>query len=150
MTKIADSETLSAPSASATKLGSPGVSIRLTLRSCHSKDESAAEIDIWRAFSSGSESETVLPSGTDPSRLIAPASNRSASCRKALPLPRWPTSATLRIRSAALCMPVSSPRCPRRGKAIASVQLPPELGAQPEHRLGVQLRDAGLGDAEDL
>ena len=37
-TKIADSHTRSAPSASATKLGSPGVSSRLTLRSCHSNE----------------------------------------------------------------------------------------------------------------
>ena len=63
-TKIADSHTRSAPSASATKLGSPGVSSRLTLRSCHSNDVSAAEIDIWRAFSSASASETVVPSVT--------------------------------------------------------------------------------------
>ena len=36
-TNTADSHTRSAPSASATKLESPGVSSRLTLRSCHSK-----------------------------------------------------------------------------------------------------------------
>ena len=65
-TKTADSHTRSAPSASATKLESPGVSSRLTLRSCHSNEDSAAEIDIWRAFSSGSESETVVPSTTVP------------------------------------------------------------------------------------
>jgi hypothetical protein len=41
-TKIADSHTRSAPSASAMKLESPGVSIRLTLRSCHSNEASAA------------------------------------------------------------------------------------------------------------
>ena len=53
--------------------------MRLTLRSCHSKEDSAAEIDICRAFSSGSVSETVLPSTTEPRRLIAPAPNSSAS-----------------------------------------------------------------------
>ena len=67
-TKIADSQTRSAPSASATKLGSPGVSRRLILRPCHSNDESAAEIDIWRCFSSSSASDTVVPSTTDPIR----------------------------------------------------------------------------------
>ena len=107
-TNTADSHTRSAPSASAMKLESPGVSIRLTLRSCHSNEDSAAEIDIWRAFSSGSESETVVPSTTEPSRLTTPAWNSSASCSDVLPLPRWPTSATLRMRSAALCMPDSS------------------------------------------
>ena len=72
-TNTADSQTRSAPSASATKLGSPGVSRRLTLRSCHSKDDSAAEIDIWRAFSSSSASDTVVPSVTEPSRFTTPA-----------------------------------------------------------------------------
>ena len=69
-TKTADSQTRSAPSASATKLGSPGVSRRLILRSCHSNELSAAEIDICRAFSSASASETVVPSVTVPSRLV--------------------------------------------------------------------------------
>ena len=111
MTNTADSHTRRAPSASAMKLGSPGVSIRLTLRCCHSNEDSAAEIDIWRAFSSGSASDTVVPSTTVPSRLTTPASKSSASCREVLPVPRWPTMATLRMRSAALCMPCSSPRC---------------------------------------
>ena len=35
--------------------------------------------------------------------------NSSASCSEVFPLPRWPTSATLRMRSAGLCMPCSSP-----------------------------------------
>src|SRR5581483_11806477 len=65
------------------------------------------EIDIWRAFSSGSASLTVVPSVTVPRRLVAPPWNRSASCSEVFPLPRWPTSATLRMRSAGLCMPVS-------------------------------------------
>src|SRR5579884_891208 len=156
ITNTADSHTRSAPSASATKLASPGVSIRLTLRSCHSKLDRAAEIDIWRAFSSGSESETVVPSITEPIRLIAPAWNSSASCSEVLPPPRWPTSATLRIRSAGLCMPVSSPSVPEGatiavgGPPAASVQLVGQLGAQAQHGLGVQLGDARLGDPEHL
>ena len=100
-TNTADSQTRSAPSASATKLGSPGVSSRLILRPCHSNELSAAEIDICRACSSGSESDTVLPSGTDPSRLLAPASNSSASCSEVFPAPRWPTRTTFRMWSAA-------------------------------------------------
>ncbi len=110
ITKIADSHTRRAPRASATKLESPGVSIRLTLRSCQSNVATDAVIDICRAFSSGSVSEVVVPSTTEPMRLIAPASNSNASCSEVLPLPRWPTSATLRMRSAGLCMPCSSPR----------------------------------------
>ena len=73
ITKMADSQTRRAPSESATKLGSPGVSMRLILRSSHSNELSDALIDIWRACSSGSESEAVVPSRTVPSRLMAPA-----------------------------------------------------------------------------
>ena len=109
ITNTADSHTRRAPSASAMKLESPGVSIRLTLRSCHSNVAIAAVIDICRDFSSGSVSEAVVPSRTEPMRLIAPAWNSNASCSEVLPLPRWPTSATLRMRSAGLCMPCSSP-----------------------------------------
>src|SRR6185312_1807285 len=96
-TKTAPSTTRSAASASAMKLGSPGVSIRLILRSSQRNEERLAEIDISRAFSSLAESDTVVPSATEPSRLIAPASNKSASFTDVLPLPRWPTNATLRI-----------------------------------------------------
>ena len=120
ITNTADSHTRSAPSASATKLESPGVSSRLTFRSCQEKLDSVAEIDIPRAFSSASASETVVPSATLPRRLIAPAWNSSASCREVLPLPRWPTSATLRMRSAGLCMPVSSLGCRSVRDAIAT------------------------------
>ena len=104
-TKTADSHTRSAPSASAMKDGSPGVSIRLTFTSRHSNDASDAEIDIPRAFSSSSASDTVVPSATVPSRVVAPASNSKASCSDVFPLPRWPTRATLRILSAACGMP---------------------------------------------
>src|SRR5215213_1106731 len=96
-TKTAPSTTRSAASASAMKLGSPGVSIRLILRSSQRNEERLAEIDISRAFSSIAESDTVVPSATEPSRLTAPASNRSASFTDVFPLPRWPTNATLRI-----------------------------------------------------
>ena len=90
----------------------PGVSIRLILRVAATRTRPArAEIDISRAFSSSSESETVVPSVTEPSRVIAPASNSRASCSDVFPLPRWPTRATLRIRSAALVHArLSSPR----------------------------------------
>src|SRR5687768_10377622 len=107
-TNTADSHTRSAPRASAMKDGSPGVSIRLTFTSRQSKEASDAEIDIPRDFSSSSESETVVPSATEPRRVVAPASNSKASCSDVFPLPRWPTNATLRILSAGWDIPGTS------------------------------------------
>src|SRR4051794_597359 len=149
MTNTADSHTRRAPSASATKLGSPGVSRRLTLRSIHSNELRAAEIDMPRDCSSSSASETVVPSVTEPRRLVAPAWNSSASCNEVLPEPRWPTSATFLMRSAGRCMtcllssgaecwdPTPRPRVPAGSSA-------PRQGAQvlvlagPLRRLGAQ------------
>src|SRR4051812_24848522 len=149
-TKTADSHTRSAPSASATNEGSPGVSIRLTLTPFHSNEASAAEIDMPRACSSSSESDTVVPSATVPKRFVAPASNSRASCSDVFPLPRWPTRATLRILSAACGMPSPLPRAEgRRLPSVAQV-VPLQPRLEPQHRLGVQLGDARLGDAEDL
>ena len=85
-----------------------GVSIRLTLTSRQSKEASDAEIDMPRDFSSSSASETVVPSATEPSLVVAPASNSRASCSDVFPLPRWPTNATLRILSAGWDMPGTS------------------------------------------
>ena len=51
------------------------------------------------ACSSGSWSQTVVPSSTRPSRLVAPAQWSSASASVVLPDPPWPTRATLRIFS---------------------------------------------------
>src|SRR3954452_25185009 len=149
-TNTADSHTRSAPRASAMNEGSPGVSIRFTLVSRQSNDASAAEIDIPRAFSSSSESDTVVPSATVPSRVVAPASNNKASCNDVFPLPRWPTRATLRILSAACGMPSPLPRT--EGGRLPSVPQVVSLqpGLQAQHGLGVQLGDARLGDAEDL
>ena len=101
-TNTAPSHTRRAASASATKLGSPGVSIRLILRPSHSNEARLDAIDIWRDFSSAAESETVVPSATEPSREVAPAWKSSASFSDVFPLPRWPTNATLRILSAGM------------------------------------------------
>src|SRR3954452_5233822 len=149
-TKTADSHTRSAPSASATNEGSPGVSIRLTLTPFHSNEASAAEIDMPRACSSSSESDTVVPSATVPKRFVAPASNSRASCSDVFPLPRWPTRATLRILSAACGIPSPLPRAEgRRLPSVAQVvPLQPRLESQ--HGLGVHLGDARLGHAEHL
>src|SRR5215210_4469350 len=149
-TNTAPSTTRSAASASAMKLGSPGVSIRLILRSSQWKEERLAEIDISRAFSSVAESDTVVPSATEPSRLIAPASNRSASFTDVLPLPRWPTNATLRILFGDSCaMRLPSSRCEglsllaerslqrlvhgRRGVHLGELDHPPERGVRRHH-----------------
>src|SRR5918998_1719563 len=147
-TNTADSHTRSAPSASAMNEGSPGVSIRLTFTSRHSNEASAAEIDIPRAFSSSSESETVVPSATEPSRVVAPASCKRASCSDVFPLPRWPTRATLRILSAA-CIAPEPPSTSVGERSLARVvSLQARLEAQ--DGLGVHLGDARLGHAEDL
>src|SRR5215211_916228 len=149
-TNTADSHTRRAPSASAMKDGSPGVSIRLTFTSRQLNDASAAEIDIPRAFSSSSESDTVVPSATVPSRVVAPASNSRASCSDVFPLPRWPTRATLRILSAACGMPSPLPRT--EGGRLPSVPQVVSLqpGLQAQHGLRVELGDARLGHAEHL
>src|SRR5215218_3625282 len=149
-TNTADSQTRSAPRASAMKDGSPGVSIRFTLTSRQSKEASAAEIDIPRAFSSSSESDTVVPSATVPSRVVAPASNSRASCSDVFPLPRWPTRATLRILSAACGMPSPLPRT--EGGRLPSVPQVVSLqpGLQAQHGLRVELGDARLGHPEHL
>src|SRR3954447_760313 len=104
-TNTADSHTRRAPSASATNDGSPGVSIRLIFTSRQVNEASDAEIDMPRACSSSSASETVVPSVTEPRRVTAPASKSRASCSEVFPLPRCPTRATLRILSAAWAMP---------------------------------------------
>src|SRR3954464_8606296 len=150
-TNTADSHTRSAPSASAMKDGSPGVSMRLTFTSRHSNDATKAEIDIPRAFSSSSASETVSPSATEPCRVVAPASCKRASCSDVFPLPRWPTRAPLRILSAA-CITPSPPSPGGEERSLASVSEVVALQARLEaqDRLGVQLGDARLGDPEDL
>ena len=97
----APSTTRRAPSASATKLGSPGASIRLILRPFHSQWASAPLMDMPRRFSSSSKSATVVPSVTLPRRLIAPDWKSRASVSDVFPVPRWPSTATLRILSGA-------------------------------------------------
>ncbi len=79
------------------KLGSPGTSTRFSFRPCHSACVSDVEIESWRLCSSSSESETVVPASTVPSRFTAPDWKRSASTSDVFPVPRWPTTATLRI-----------------------------------------------------
>ena len=84
---------------------SPGVSIRLILRPCHSTWQSDAASDICRRCSSSSQSETVVPASTAPRRFVSPAWNSIASTSEVFPVPRWPTTATLRIFPGSCGMP---------------------------------------------
>ena len=65
----------------------------------HSNGATAREIDILRLISSGSVSQTVVPSSVLPARGSTPARWSSASASEVLPLPLWPTRATFRMRS---------------------------------------------------
>ena len=71
--KTAPSTTLKAAIASPWKPASPGVSIRLIFRPCHSRLQIDAESDICRRCSSSSQSLTVEPDSTVPSLFVAPA-----------------------------------------------------------------------------
>ena len=57
----------------AAKSKSPGQSMRFTLLSFHSRGATAEATDTLRLISSGSQSQTVLPSAVFPSRSVAPA-----------------------------------------------------------------------------
>src|SRR5438034_958659 len=128
---------------SGSQLGSPGVSIWLISRPSHSNGARAEEIDISRDFSSEAESETVLPSATEPRRLIAPAWNRIASFSEVFPLPRWPNRATLRILSASvlamrrLLPPGRKHDNPRGARPLLLLGL--ERGLEPQDGLRVEL-----------
>src|SRR5580765_2892002 len=96
-TNSAPSTTRIAAIASPTKPASPGVSMRLILRPCHSAWQTLAASDMFRRCSSSSQSETVEPASMVPSRFVAPAWNSIASTSDVFPVPRCPTTATLRI-----------------------------------------------------
>ena len=95
--KSIPSTTRAAVRSSPWKLGSPGMSIRLSFRSCQVACVSDNAIESCRLCSSSSASEIVVPASTVPNRLIAPDWKRSASTSDVFPVPRWPTTATLRI-----------------------------------------------------
>ena len=101
-TTSAPSTTRSEATVSAWKPESPGVSIRFSLRSCHSQLQSDAERDMARRCSSSSQSATVLPASIVPSLFVFPAWKSKASTSEVLPVPRWPTTATLRIFPASM------------------------------------------------
>ncbi len=96
-TNTARSAARKAAATSPTKSAYPGVSRTFTLWSSCSNGAMDIDTEIPRRPSSGSKSETVLPSSTRPILGIAPVTKRSASARLVFPDPPWPTSATLRI-----------------------------------------------------
>ena len=71
-TTSAPSATVSAAIVSPWKPASPGVSRRLIFRPCQSAWQIEAERVICRLCSSSSQSVTVVPDSTVPSRLTAP------------------------------------------------------------------------------
>ena len=125
---------------------SPGVSIRLILRPSYSNEVTAAPIDIRaparRPRSRGRSCRRRPAEPVD----VTPASNRIASARLVLPLPRWPIRATLRIRSAGLWA-IAGNIC---ATSASSRRLPAKRERKAEHGLGVQLRDPRLGDPQHL
>ncbi len=82
------------------KSNRPGESSRLILWFFHSKGATEVATDVLRRISSGSKSQTVVPSPTFPSRAAAPERYSMASARLVFPAPPWPASAMFRIRSA--------------------------------------------------
>src|SRR3954463_3343876 len=172
-TTSAPSTTISDAIVSPWKLASPGVSIRLILRPCQSTCVSAAPMDVARRCSSSSQSETVVPCSIEPRRLVAPPSKSSASTSDVLPVPRCPTTATLRIfpgsragmRCATSCWstlwataggdlaPLSSRFATLAGAGGLGghgARTAREARLEAQDRLRVQLRDARLGDPEHV
>src|SRR5919106_5615528 len=148
-TMSAPSTTRSAASVSAWKPGSPGVSMRLIFRSCHSRWQRAADRDICRRCSSSSQSVTVEACSTEPRRFVAPAWKSSASTSDVFPVPRWPMTATLRI------LPGSSAGMDAESSGLVWGLIGLRAGhggrqsrLQAQNRFGVELRDAGLRHAQ--
>ena len=105
-TNTAPSHTRSEASASARKLGSPGVSTRLILRSSQRNDERLAEIDISRVFSSErgvrdrrAVSHRAQPVDARPPRTREPRSRTSSRCPGGRPRPRCGSSSAIRAPS---------------------------------------------------
>src|SRR5919198_6440278 len=121
--------------------------MRLIFRSCHSTWQTDAESDICRFCSSSSQSATVEACSTAPRRFVAPPWKRSASTSEVFPVPRWPTTATLRILLDSVAGTegeFSDLLAGRSGYGRGQPRL------QAQDRLGVELGDARLGHAEDL
>ena len=82
---------------SPTKSAYPGASRTFTLTSFHSTGAMASETLSPFLTSSGSKSETVLPSSTLPIRVTAPEAKSIASISDVFPAPPWPARRTLRM-----------------------------------------------------
>ena len=96
-TRIAASAARRASITAPEKSKAPGVSRTLILVFLYSRGTTAVEIEIWRRISSGSLSQTVLPSAFLPIRSMAPVMYSKLSARADLPLPLWPSRQMFRI-----------------------------------------------------
>ena len=81
----------------------PGVSIILNLILSYSNVASFDERVVCLLTSSGSKSQTVLPSATFPSLSVAFALKRRASASEVLPEPAWPAMAIFLMFSELYC-----------------------------------------------
>src|SRR5581483_9688226 len=150
---------------SAWKPESPGVSTRLIFRPCHSRCASDEASDICRRCSSSSQSPTVVPASTAPRRFVLPAWKSIASRSDVFPVPRWPTTATLRIFAGSYGMPqlllgrgfglpsileAGSRRMPGQALGSGARHGPGDAGLQAQDRLRVELGDARLRHPEHL
>ena len=97
---------------SPTKSAYPGVSSRLIFTpSCSSGAQESATERCCRT-AAGSWSETVVPSTTEPARLIVPVAASSASTSVVFPEPEWPTSTTLRTLPGSVTTGAAAPVSP--------------------------------------
>jgi hypothetical protein len=74
-------------SMSPAKSAYPGVSRRFTFTSFTVNGARAVAMESWRAISSGSKSQVVVPFSIDPRRAMAPVEAKSASASVVLPEP---------------------------------------------------------------
>jgi hypothetical protein len=103
-TTMALSATRRAAMTSPTKSADPGVSRKLILEPCQLAWVREAWIDSLRAISSSVKSLVVRPVSTRSAFAMAPVAASSCSTSDVLPVPPWPTMATLRIEAVGTLM----------------------------------------------
>ncbi len=114
-TNSAASAARSPARSSPTKSPNPGVSSRVTTASFHDSGHADRNTDRCWAASTGSLSDVVVPSSTEPGRPIAPATASRCSTRVVLPTPLCPTTATLRTSAGRVAGATGARACWPRG-----------------------------------
>jgi len=145
-TRMARSATDRPASTSAMKSAYPGVSMTLILQSSKRNGASANETEICLLTSSGSKSQTVVPSSVRPGRDSTPPATSSASARVVLPAPPWPMSATLRIFPDGTVF-TWIPHFPRPGSPRVTGRQVRWTGWEPIGRVHCTRRQTGRQDA---